>query len=170
VLPIDWLVSTKKYFLKIYHLNLYFQIAFKIKKEPKTKNHTTIVQNIRNQMHQKHISHKTHPSCIIYKRDQQKLYHSSVNITTKTGKKPKGINCITLHELVIHVLCLLCEVVMVRWMVLIEVAVVSHLQFPKSCASEPRIFRDSSLLSWSLVGLVYIFNNTRNCSPPYPHP
>jgi hypothetical protein len=63
------------------------------------------------EIQKKHISDdKPQQSCIIYKINQ-KLYHSLVNILTKTGRL---LRFETLHGLVVnvHILLLLCEVAM----------------------------------------------------------
>jgi hypothetical protein len=70
-----------------------------------------LCQTMKPEIQKKHISDdKPQQSCIIYKINQ-KLYHSLVNIMTKTGRL---LRFEILHGLVVnvHVLLLLCEVAM----------------------------------------------------------
>jgi hypothetical protein len=78
-----------------------------------------LCQTMKPEIQKKHISDdKPQQSCIIYKINQ-KLYHSLVNIMTKTGKLNSSshihlLRFEILHGLVVnvHVLLLLCEVAM----------------------------------------------------------
>lgn len=149
--------------------NCYIGFDFKTIKTKK-KNHTITCQDMELDTAKAHISHKTHPKCIISKIDQ-KLYHSLVNITAKTGRK-KTIKLIIYFWISFSSSHLITNQQHGLKITLTVLKMDERRVQTKTCASKWRNVQDASLLSWTLVYLVYISNDTHNSSPPHPtiHP